>query len=1711
MHLWHLRLEMAKLLFFGVRIGVLVMLFSLELWVSADEMGRPTTFWWDSVRQVKNNSSQEALRQFFRKYCDSSHIKDCDHGYYRERSGPYKGRCVPCNCNGLSGDCDPHTGKCLNCQFNTAGDHCERCMEGYYGSAILRTCRMCPCPLTDPAKSFAVGCLGVGDEFECLCKPGYSGVRCERCALGYYGSPLAERGSCQPCDCEHGYVCDPLTGDCYEADDPDTDNCFDCDICVVKLMDDLAAMDEEFARLIDQLGSLSPNATSYTGLEKLEDAIADTKVLVQKYTESVFKLKPKISELESHLQNVKDDLTALNDKAIEMSCSAVQLLKSIDQTYQRGDNLRSESVNLLQKIQEFLDKLNRSNNTGGNTEDATRMLKEAQRMLEKMRRQTCRVQRELANEELRKAHILLSLVLEDLIVPLNGSLIAADRIRQDLMDRAEDLRDIQEAIIDAQLDVLKANGVNKLNEEQLKNILKHFKALRKNQGNIIANLNMARGTLKDASDLQEMMDELKENMTHLAALIDGAKYNLEAKLELLSNATAKQEVVRQAEEHAQELTKLAIDLQMVIMNIKNSTAVHKAIEAINAFTAITAAINEAEAAAKLAKEAADHALKDVQKQDLQNKAKDLINNANALLVNAKEASIQLEDVAQKCEAYKNLIQQAEDKQKQLKQVMLDVLEKMNNIKRGDIDILINQAKEGAAGVNATAADALTRMQNISEDLNKVNVSTQDPNLNNLLDGVNKTLTELDQTFPSLIDKLNDVENQTEHLPGPTNLSSSIERIKVLIEQTRDAANRIRGPILFSGNAHIELRPPKDLEDFRTFTALNFTLHQPNTRGDGRRRRQLDYTDGQFVLYLGNKHEVKDFIGLVVRNGVLFCLYKLGGQLHEIETSEITKSSNDKAFMDRVDFRRVYQDAQVIYTHTFTSTEPNELPARINQPKTMNGLLDLDPNDVVLYVGGYPRDFTPPVELQYQGFKGCIEFSSINDQILGLYNFQRAVNITKNDLCQRGKVRTLGDYFDGTGYGKVDILSQNSFIKFFVLSHQMDAVLFYMGNENSYFFITLEGGYIVLRGVNNDAIIFERSNVKVFPQTNFIQIRLTMNDVRPVTITVTDYVNIFLGYVKGLFREAYIGGVPAAIQEKYNVFLPSLRGCFKNIQVDVTTTFTEENGIVRGCPNPLLGSREATFEFGSSLSMSPIVKDTDLGTMVSLGFKTSEENVAVLIQTGGMKNEFLLSLKDGFVEMSDSKEKLTSSTKCETGKWHYITAFRSSAGMQLNVDNTDVGDPPSPSTFPEFAESVILGDGLFGGCLRNLYMRSIQSDYTPADLSSFNQTGSVSLGFCKAELPLQDITMKRARHAGITSNSYSESSTQDCRNPKSIKHTYHIGSRSKMQFELDPEELNNRPHFSLDVQTKSSEGLLLHLSGKHGVPLVILYLDEGKVKLSVGEDEIVSSRRINDGQWHSIKFTVKKRTSHLAVDDLRTLNGQPLKGFTQDLQSPVYMGQLQTRHQTYKNVPQKSIIGCIRELRVSKLLLINPAVNQGATPCFKGRTEKGAYFAGNGAHLVLEKYYISGSTYDLTFELRPRNLTGLIFHKRDNLGQTVTLFLKKGKVVVKVNDGKQRYSTAVTPTRPLCGAFHNVSVSIRQKSIELRVDDAKSRIRRRSIARLSVHEEIYIGGLSENRSEGVEMQTSYEGCLRNIRIHQNPLSFDNASIFGPINTNECPAE
>lgn len=40
-------------------------------------------------------------------------FQKCSPGYYRDRSGLFLGRCVPCECNGLADACEEKTGRCL--------------------------------------------------------------------------------------------------------------------------------------------------------------------------------------------------------------------------------------------------------------------------------------------------------------------------------------------------------------------------------------------------------------------------------------------------------------------------------------------------------------------------------------------------------------------------------------------------------------------------------------------------------------------------------------------------------------------------------------------------------------------------------------------------------------------------------------------------------------------------------------------------------------------------------------------------------------------------------------------------------------------------------------------------------------------------------------------------------------------------------------------------------------------------------------------------------------------------------------------------------------------------------------------------------------------------------------------------------------------------------------------------------------------------------------------------------------------------------------------------------------------------------------------------------------------------------------------------------------------------------------------------------------
>lgn len=156
------------------------------------------------------------------EYCDVSGYLDgfaasCAPGYTREpaNGGKYS-PCVPCDCNGHGTQCHPETGVC-ECLDNTAGDHCEICMVGYYKNADDDSCVPCPCPSD-------IACAVTADGLvKCLsCPPGHIGNQCEFCMDGWFGDPRG-LGQCQRCTC-NGNIdpnaimnCDRVTGECLKC------------------------------------------------------------------------------------------------------------------------------------------------------------------------------------------------------------------------------------------------------------------------------------------------------------------------------------------------------------------------------------------------------------------------------------------------------------------------------------------------------------------------------------------------------------------------------------------------------------------------------------------------------------------------------------------------------------------------------------------------------------------------------------------------------------------------------------------------------------------------------------------------------------------------------------------------------------------------------------------------------------------------------------------------------------------------------------------------------------------------------------------------------------------------------------------------------------------------------------------------------------------------------------------------------------------------------------------------------------------------------------------------------------------------------------------------------------------------------------------------------------------------------------------------------
>lgn len=138
-------------------------------------------------------------------YCQEgysgSRCSVCAENYFGNPDKP-GGICEKCECNqnvdpGQYGNCDLRTGKCLKCLYETTGDHCEFCRDGFHGDALAQDCRQCECDVLGTNGTIQYCDRNTG---QCPCLKNVEGIGCNDCIANHW--KIASGEGCEACECD---------------------------------------------------------------------------------------------------------------------------------------------------------------------------------------------------------------------------------------------------------------------------------------------------------------------------------------------------------------------------------------------------------------------------------------------------------------------------------------------------------------------------------------------------------------------------------------------------------------------------------------------------------------------------------------------------------------------------------------------------------------------------------------------------------------------------------------------------------------------------------------------------------------------------------------------------------------------------------------------------------------------------------------------------------------------------------------------------------------------------------------------------------------------------------------------------------------------------------------------------------------------------------------------------------------------------------------------------------------------------------------------------------------------------------------------------------------------------------------------------------------------------------------------------------------------
>ncbi|KFQ14335.1 Laminin subunit alpha-4, partial [Leptosomus discolor] len=1112
----------------------------------------------------------------------------CQEGFYRTSSG----KCSPCNCNGNANRCLDGSGICVDCQRNTTGQHCEQCPDGFIGDVVRGVptfCQPCPCPLPALA-NFAVSCYRKSGSVRCVCKENYAGPNCERCAPGYYGNPLLIGSTCKKCDCSGnsdpnlifedcdevtgqcrnclhnttgfkcercapgyygdarfaknctecncgGRMCDSQTGECL-ADSPEASTDTDCptiscDKCIWDLTDDIRlavlAIDESKSTLL----SISTGVAAQKRLNDLN--LTTTHLQVQTLITLYFLIPNGACESNTvPLASVRCRPICGN----EASSKGLLVQKETMETNNRAAQLVQQLSNMRDNIQEISSKMTYyAIQQELSPEEITQKLSVAEEMLKEIkRRKPFTNQKQLADEEENAAEELLQQV-EEFHERYNDTRSLVSDVLEQLSEQDVKLSDLEEALHQALDYVIQTEDINKENTGNLQKREKQHEKIKEQLDEVNGILLSATTILAGPQMINSELSEVIKNVSGFYAEIDGAKKELQEKLANLS--LFDDDLVEKAMHHAHNLRRLADELDRNLYGVDTNGLVQRAINASNAYENIAGYIEEANKAALLALNTTNRvsdAAVGIDTQIIYHKGKseELLNQAAELQRTADDSNdLTTADTSRH-------VNGTLARTIALRSQLMRAITKMQSTELVEARERLEQAKlKTAEAVSATmtVTQATTPMdENVrlwSQNLQDFqhDAAAYDSAVNSAGDAVKK-LTEV---FPQLLDKLRRVEQKA----PANNISSSIQRIRELIAQTRSVASKVQVSMMFGGQSAVEVNPKINVEELKSFTSMSLYIKLQKDNP------QLAASPDRFILYLGNKN-AKNYIGLAIKNDNLVYIYNLGGQDVEIPL-DAKPVSTWPSYFSIIKIERIGRHGKMFLTVPGLSSTAEEKFIKKGEVPGSDSLLNLEPENAVFYVGGVPPDFKLPSSLNLPGFIGCLELATLNDDVISLYNFKHVYNIdtTTSPPCARNKLaftqsRAVSYFFDGSGYALARNIerrgrfSQVTRFDIEVRTPTDNGLILLMINGSMFFSLEMHNGFLYLRydfGFSTGPVLLEDSMKKAqINDAKFHEISIIYHNSKKMILVVDRR------HIKSVdnertampFTDIYIGGAPTEI-------------------------------------------------------------------------------------------------------------------------------------------------------------------------------------------------------------------------------------------------------------------------------------------------------------------------------------------------------------------------------------------------------------------------------------------------------------------------------------------------------------------------------------------------------------------------------------------------------